>query len=255
MAKIHGLFGTMTGKVADVVMAVRNGEQIVRRYQPVVSNPSTAAQVGARAKLKLMSQLSAVMAPVIAIARRGAVSSRNLFTKVNYKLTTYANNTADIALENVQLTKSVVALPELSATRAASNVTVGLSLSDPDVDRVVYAVFVKQSDGRLRFLTSAVVNEGGVSNTFQTTIDTQTSLPITILAYGVRDNTDAARAFFGDLTVTAMDIAQVVTTRQLTDADVTLSETRGVNIAAPNAQNQSPRESEGGEETRSTKKK
>lgn len=235
MAKIYGLFGAMTGKVADAVMLVRNGEQIVRKYQPIVSNPSTAAQVAVRAKLKLMSQLSAVMAPVIAIARQGAVSSRNLFTKVNYKLATFADNSADIALADVQLTKSVVGLPFLTASRAAADVSIELSRGDMDVNRIVYAVFIKESDNRLRFLTSTVVSTPGASSTYPATINVQTSLPVTVLAYGVRDNTDAARAYFGDLTVTAEDIAQVVTTRQLTEADVTLTETRGINVAAPNA--------------------
>ena len=113
MAKIYGLFGSMTGKVADVVMSVRNGEQIARKYQPIVTNPNTPAQVEARAKLKLMSQLSAVMASVIAIPRKGNVSSRNGFVKKNYQSLTYASQQADIALANVQLTDSVVAMPSI----------------------------------------------------------------------------------------------------------------------------------------------
>lgn len=235
MAKIYGLFGSMQGKVADVVMAVRNGEQIVRKYQPIVSDPKSAAQVAVRAKLKLMSQLSAVMAPVIAIPRQGAVSSRNLFTKTNYVLASYADNNADIAITDVQLTKSVVGLPAISASREGSDVMVELFRSDTDISRMIYAVFVKDNNNRLRLINSVVVNEAGGANTYPTTIGVQTSLPVIVLAYGVRDNTDAARAYFSNLTVTAENVARVVTTRQLTEADLTLTETRGLLVAAPEA--------------------
>lgn len=255
MAKIFGLFGAMSGRLADSVMLVRNGKQIVRKYQPVVFNPSTAAQVAARAKMKLVSQLSTVMAPVIAIPRQGDVSSRNLFAKVNYKLATFANDSADIALESVQLTKSVVGLPYLSASREAGEITVELSRGDADIDRVVYAAFIKESDNKLRFLASSVVSAPGASFTFQASLNVQTFLPVTILAYGVRDNNDAARAFFGDLTVSAEDIAKVVTTRQLTNSDVTLTETRGINVASPQSNVQPSPAGGNGDETRSTKKK
>lgn len=233
MAKIYGLFGSMQGKVADVVMAVRNGEQIVRKYQPIVSDPKSAAQVASRAKLKLLSQLSAVMAPVIAIPRQGTVSSRNLFTKTNYPLATYADNNADIAIAGVQLTKSVVGLPAISATREGSDIQVELFRSDTDISRMVYTVFVKDNDNRLRLINSTIINAAGATNTYPATIGVQTSLPVIVLAYGVRDNTDAARDYFSDLTVTAENVARVVTTRQLTETDVTLTETRGLMVAAP----------------------
>lgn len=239
MAKIYGLFGALTGKLADTVMSVRNGEQIARKYQPIVYNPSTPAQVAQRAKLKLLSQLSAIAAPVIAIPRQGSVSARNLFTKVNFSLTTYSDNAADIALNSVQLTKSVVALPEISANREGSSISVQLVREDSVLSRVVYAIFIKEESNHLRFVSSTVVNEAGVAGNFATTIDVGTSLPVTILAYGVRDNTEAARAYFGNLTVTAEDIARVVTTKQLTEADITLTETRGINVATPAQANES----------------
>lgn len=232
MAKIYGLFGAMTGKLADTVMSVRNGEQLARKYQPIVFNPSTPAQIAQRAKLKLMSQLSAVMGPVIAIPRQGSVSSRNLFTKINYPLTTYADNTADIELASVQLTKSAVGFSEVAATRDGSTLTVQLARSEPQVDRVVYAVFMKETDNSLKLQETAVVSTPGVEDTYSTTFNVQTSLPLIVLAYGVRDNSEAASVFFGNLSVNAQSVAQVVATRQLTDADITLTETVGVNVPA-----------------------
>lgn len=234
MAKIYGLFGAMTGKVADVVMAVRNGEQVARKYQPVVANPSTALQVQNRAKLKLMSQLSAVMAPVIAMRKAGVVSSRNLFTKVNYKLATYSNNTASIALDEIQLTSSVVSLPGVTIARSGSAITAQLqpAVGGMVLSRVVYALFTKQPDNTLRLRDTQVVSTPGVSNTFTASFE-DSSLEHVILAYGVRDNTDAARATFGNMeAASGVDVATLIANRTLTDADVTLTETKGATLAA-----------------------
>ena len=233
MGKIYGLFGAMTGKVADAVMVVRNGEQIVRKYQPVVSNPGTPAQIEARAKLKLMSQLSAVMSEVIAMPRVGAVSSRNLFTKANYHAATFSNNEASIDLNAVKLTNSVVGLPRVSAAREENAITVAL-ISSPgyqSLSRVVYAAFAKQADGKLRYAGSRVVTDAGTGNftaSFATIPD-----EVVFYAYGVRDNNDAATVLFGNLeALTAESVAKLIVTSRLRESDITLTETRAITLAA-----------------------
>lgn len=242
----------MTGKLADTVMSVRNGEQLARKYQPVVFNPSTPAQVAQRAKLKLLSQLSAVMATVIAIPRQGSVSSRNLFTKVNFPATTYADSEAEINLANVQLTKSVVGLLPVTANReedaiSASLVTTSVSgsgeVASSDYSRVVYAMFVKSGNQKLRFVASRVATTPGEYNEFPVSFPIS-NLETVILAYAVRDNSDAARATFGNLTaVTAETVASLIVTRTLLDSDVTVTETRGFQLAAAASR-------DGGEETK-----
>lgn len=234
MAKIYGLFGAMTGKVADAVMVVRNGEQIVRKYQPIVTNPSTPRQIEARAKLKLLSQTSAVMAPVIAMPRVGAVSSRNLFTKANYHAATYANDQADITLVNVKLTNSVVSMPAIQAIRSAEEIQVYIPDSENptslDVDRVVYAMFVKQTDGTLRYAGSQVANEAGTSGNWPVRFPLD-SRECVIYAYGVRDNTEAARVIFGDMqAVTAETVAKLIVSHTLLESDITLTETRAATL-------------------------
>ena len=229
----------MTGKLADTVMSVRNGEQLARKYQPVVYNPSTTAQVAQRAKMKLVSQLSAVMAPVIAIPRNGAVSSRNLFTKVNFPLTSFTDNEAEIALASVQITKSAVGLVPIRADRTEDGITVTLltravsgvgELSPSNYSRVVYAMFVKGSDNKLRFYDSQVVTEPGTLNSFQAEFPLTTQECV-FLAYAVRDNTEAARVAFGNMqTVNAETVASLIVTRSLIESDVTLTETRGYQL-------------------------
>lgn len=233
----------MTGKLADTVMSVRSGEQIARKYQPVVFNPSTPAQVANRAKLKLLSQLSAVMAPVIAIPRQGSVSSRNIFTKVNFPLTSYARDEAEINLANVQLTKSAVSLLPLFAERVEQSINVSLAtttitgageIASTDYSRVVYAMFVKTGNQKLRLAATRVANTAGESNEWPVVFPA-TNLEVVFLAYAVRDNSDAARATFGNLTtVTAETVASLLVTRNLLDSDVTVTETRGIQLAAAN---------------------
>ena len=224
----------MTGKLADTVMAVRNGEQIARKYQPIVYNPSSSAQVAQRAKLKLLSQLSAVLGSRIAIPKVGAVSARNLFTKVNFPLTSYADSQATIDLSKVQITKSAVSLPPITAARNPQNssqIDVSLSRLDPELSRVVYVALFKEDDGRVRFAASTVVEEAGEAGVFNATLTPGANRTAVVLAYGVRDNTDAARAKFGDLTaLTSEEVAKIVVTRSLTDADITLTETVGADV-------------------------
>lgn len=226
----------MTGKLADTVMAVRNGEQLARKYQPVVYNPSTSAQVAQRAKMKLISQLSAVMAPVIAIPRAGSVSSRNLFTKVNFKHLSFANNNADADLLALQLTKSAVGIPEISATREGNVISVNMAapLTANAASRVVYIMFIQNPDNTLRYGYSEVVESAGVGELWPAEFNVGVDAPAYIYAYAVRDNTEAARVSFGDMEVlTAERVAQLVASRVLTESDVTLSETHAIYSAVP----------------------
>lgn len=215
----------MTGKLADTVMSVRNGEQIARKYQPIVYNPSTPAQVAQRAKMKLMSQLSAIMAPVIAIRREGSKSARNIFTKVNFPLTSYNDSTAEITLEQIQLTKSSVGLPAVGVTRGATNLNVFLAGNEASISRVVYAAFEKRGTD-LVYIGSSVSDEEGEGETFWASTLPLSNEEVIVYAYGIRDNTEAARAAFGNITVlTATAVATLIATRTLTEADFTLTRT------------------------------
>lgn len=60
MAKTPNGLGQYSGKVGGVVYAVQNGQQIVRSYQPVVSNPKTLAQRKQRAKANLVGRISQI---------------------------------------------------------------------------------------------------------------------------------------------------------------------------------------------------
>lgn len=233
MAKIYGLFGSMKGKVADVVMAVRNGEQIVRRYQPVVSNPKTGAQIASRAKLKLLSQLSACYAPIIAIKRKGTISARNMFLKRNYEFAGYANDQADITLADVQLTDSAVPLAGFLVDRTGENMTFELTDDMANgVDRVVYVVVKKTSGQELILAGSMVVDREEGGGTFHAEMP-KIAGDVVVMAYGIRINSEAAKVVFGNMTApTAQDIARLLVTMNNADTALTFTETRGLQMAS-----------------------
>jgi len=222
----------MTGKLADTVMAVRNGEQLARKYQPIVFNPSTPAQVAQRAKLKLMSQLSAVLGPNIAMRRVGSVSARNLFTKLNIGKAAFADSEATIDITSIALTASAVGLNGVNGQfNANGNIDLSLSQGDASLSRVVYVVLSVQPDRSIRVGSSTVVSTAGADNTFAGVGEGNYTAESYVLAYGVRDNTEAARVVFGNLDApTAEDVARIVTTRTLTESDITLTETRGAEV-------------------------
>lgn len=225
-----------SGRLAGSVFAVRFGEVIERAYNPYVNDPKSAAQTEARAKFKLLSQLAAAVGGVVAMAREGAVSARNIFTKMNYPAVTYANGTASIALESVKLTRSEVYLPQPTGTQSGAVVTASIPVGiEANVDRIVYVALVRGDDGRVRVHSSQVVSKEN-SSVFQVTID---GLPsgsaaissVVILAYGVRDNSETARVAFENMVwPSASKIAELVANRVLTEKDVTLTETRPVGI-------------------------
>ena len=240
MAKIYGLFGAMSGKVADVVMSVRNGQQIVRKYQPNISNPKTQNQFSTRARFKLLSQLSAVLAPVIAFRRRGGISSRNFFTKYNFSNTSFDLDTdlAAINLTDVDLTGGVLAFPPVSAQHSAGSLTSSVTGYMSDIDRVVFAVVQVQDDNKFRLIDTAVVSKNDAEpNVFTHKTDMQSALHGFVYAFGMRDNNETAKSRFGNIyNATTQAVLQVYSS--LTDIDVTLTETSAVQFSPVGAESQ-----------------
>ena len=227
--KLHGIGGVGTGKLGSMVYSVRNGQQIVRQYNPIVANPSTEAQVEVRSKMKLMSQLAAIVAPVIAISAEGLKTKRNLFISRNYSLAGYNNNVANIDMGSVQLTKSNTAFPPFQVDRS-NGTSIAIQLSEDAnnlFDRVVYCAVISQADGSLRLWDSVLVTEGGAGGLFPATMP-YTPNAIAVYGYGIRANNDDAKAAYENLkSGDAGKLAQILTSRNATLEAVTISETKG----------------------------
>lgn len=227
--KLHGIGGVGTGKLGSMVYSVRNGQQIVRQYNPIVANPSTAAQVEARSKMKLMSQLAAIVAPVIAINAEGLKSKRNLFISRNYPLAGYEDKTAQIDMASVQLTKSNTAFPDFEVDRSnGTSIAVHLSEDATNLfDRVIYCAVISQADGSLRLWDDVLVTEAGAGGLFPATLP-YTPNAIAIYGYGIRANNDDAKAAYANLkSGDAGKLAEILTSRNATLAAITISETKG----------------------------
>lgn len=234
---MYGFSGKLTGRKGDAVFRVRKGVQVVAQYNPIVANPSTSKQVQNRAKLKLISQLSAILGPVIAIPSQGGATTRNLFTKANYPLAVAEGTKASIPMARVQITDSHVGMIAFSVDRTDGQHLNAHLVEDgtQDFDRVVYVAVALQPDNSYRLLGQAMSEAGGVNGTFPVILP-YTANEVTVLAYGIRDNVDRVKSSFLNIEGSpAAGVAQLLTSRQVSLGDITMSETTGVTLSVGQA--------------------
>lgn len=241
MGKVTSLYGKTTGKIGSIVFATSGGETIAREYNPHVANPSTPAQVDQRARMKLMSQLSAALAPVLAMTKDGLVSKRNKFTAKNFPASYALNGVAQITYENVQITEGNTALPALVASGQTSSdawqITAGLvSAPSATINRIVYCLFKKTTEGKLEYINSAIEETkgaGGANGYYPHVFNDLENGEYVVFAYGMSDTSEAATAQYGNLNVvSASDLARLVATRSISYQDYQFSQTRAITIAS-----------------------
>lgn len=225
--------GKQTGKLGQSVLSTRYGEQIQRAYVGTIANPKTEAQVATRSRFKLASQLSAVMADVIAIPRVGSKTGRNQFVSATMDITSEAAGVAMVNLNAVQLTKSQRGLIGFTATRDTANDKISVALkgaNGSELSRVVYVAFEKQNDGSLVQLASQVVSTPGANNTFPADLK-GSEKSVVLYAYGITDKDGAASVKFGNLNApTAEQVAKLLTTSSDTLSGVSLTKTNGATM-------------------------
>ena len=153
MGKAPNGLGKFSGKVGGVVFAISNGEQIVRAYQPVVSNPKSTGQLLQRSKGNLVGQLSSVVgrAAIVGMGvnnrRRRAEFLRNALQKAtssqvanDYKATL---RPVDILFSKGAVTP-VISIDSISATANAITFDVArqANISDDVANRSIATVVV-----------------------------------------------------------------------------------------------------------------
>ena len=229
--KLNGILGTGSGKLGTSVFTTVKGTQIVRQHQPVVTNPSTKLQVAQRSRFKLVSQIAASMANVIAIPRIGLTSSRNLFIKKNMPAVLGDVEGAHVSYEKLQLTNGTAALPAIVATRSSGYLNLELaSNASTIVNRVIYCIFTKDSLGQLMLNNSVIVSVAGDDGCFGIQI-TDIAGDLAIYAYGMKDTSASASATFGNYKVTnASDIATLVSNRSISSKDFIFTKTNGTTL-------------------------
>lgn len=221
-----------TGKLGNAVYSQNAGVCIARQYNPNVSNPSTESQVEKRSAFKLLSQLSAAMKSDIAIRKNGLQTPRNQFMSINYAATSVSDNVASINLNLVQLTKSNRGLGDFQANRAGGTAIVCGLVADEsaNIDRMVYAAYIKQVDGTLVPFDSKVVSTPGNGGTFEANLK-YTDQPVVILGYGIKVNTSGASAAFGNLKApTAEQVAKLIATSSEAASGSSMTKTKGMTM-------------------------
>lgn len=235
--KLNGIFGTGSGKTGNAVFATSAGKQIVRTYQPKVSNPNTEAQVEQRAKFKLLSQLAAVMAPVIMIPKNGLVSARNRFVQMNMKLTDFADGAANIELVLIQLTESVKTLPDVEGeyVSASNLLNVNVKTSILDIyDKIRYVQFEKTEDSKLLLVAKKEVipsatTEGKCPSSFEAVAGKE----YVVYAYGINAKASGSSSSYDNYqTDEGEETAQLPTRSYVSVRNSDFSVTKAVQIAA-----------------------
>lgn len=228
--KLNGIIGKGTGKLGSSVFAISGGEQVVREYNPVVSNPNTEAQIAQRAKLKLMSQLAAAMAPGIMFVKMGLVSARNQFVSKNIGLATYGVSEpeqASIDLTKIQLTPSNIGMRPFGQVSLGEG-TLHLALADDggkDFSRVVYVVYGKTAEGELVYVASKSVAEPGVNHTYPTFLSCSWG-NVVVYAFGVNDKNSNATIRYENYVAEQGDVDATLDTLKVfrsTDYGLTMS--------------------------------
>ena len=234
MAKIYGISGDLSGKIANTIYTINKGVNIARKYNPSPLNPQTPGQVESRAKLKMLSQLAAALKTAIAIKPIALRSARNIFIMRNYLFTSFFDENAQIELADIQFTNSSVGMVGFKVDRVAGY---GLSVELLEgvygmFDQVVWLMCKKLEDGRIIYQTSKVMDITAELPK-GSTILSDPHVDCSIHCYGIRFNSEIGRAVFGDLVApSAEQVAKIVTSRSVSASDYTLSETRGLFLAA-----------------------
>lgn len=244
MAKIQGLVGGLSGKMGNAVFRQRYGETIVAQYQPVVSNPNTQAQQNARAAFKLITQLSAIMAPAygtLGVITRPARQGRNPrtgFVAKNYNLievdpSPEAAERVTIPMEKLQLTDSFRPLGTMQLSTSSGEVTAVVAVN-PDVKsvrfvEVGYISMNGESQAVINAITDVPVEDGEA----EYGTDGDVGGKLTILAYGLIPSAEAIRRIDFDNIHTPADedfISAVALDKMVRDGEMSVTMTMGENI-------------------------
>lgn len=241
MARMQGITGKLSGKMGAAVFRVREGQQVVTQYNPIVKNPNTEGQQGQRAKFKLMSQLAAIMAPamgsfIIKVRKEGGKQTqRNAFVQQNFKLAEVSSDnqevTAKIPMEELQLTSSFRPLPELDLGSEPKVISVGMQNIPSDVTtiRVTVVNYNNNVAGIETIQDIPVQND----HTIETDINVTANGNHTVLAYGLIPSESAKASIDLDNIHTPEDedfISAVELNAMVADGSMVETRTVGANI-------------------------
>lgn len=244
MAIMQGITGKLSGKMGSAVFRVREGQQVVAQYNPIVKNPNTAGQQSTRATFKLMSQLAAIMSPGFGTMvaqnpkRKSRPSKRNAFFHLNYGLVTTADTAqgviASIPMEQLKLTSSFRVFGNLDATTSSGSISMLVDNLSEEVKsaRVILVSYpevggVKQAT--IWEIADVPVHDGEISYNFSGLDEGK----YTILTYGLIPTESAAGKISLDSIHTPADadfVSAVELDQLVADGSIIETMTLGTNV-------------------------
>lgn len=155
------------GKKAGII-TYRVGDKILaREYNPKVANPRTEKQVLQRAKIKLLSQLAAIVRDIIAIFPTSEKSARALFLADNWQFVDGQELTAEYVLQFLRLTHSDI--PLVPIAYHCNNSELGYIRwikmdEEPQnyVNVVFYYLFTRNDQGKIYLLDMSSTDTRGL---------------------------------------------------------------------------------------------
>lgn len=198
--KLNGFVGKGSGKLGSSVFAISGGEQIVREYNPRVANPNTSAQVAQRAKMKLMSQFAAALAPGLAFKKINLVSARNQFVSKNIGLCTYTDEKAEVEMTKLDLTGGSQAFNTLErgeVSASAAEVVVQGDIAT-DITKVVFVV-VKHIDNDKIVVEDVSIEDIVAGTAPSVAVSLGQGETKMVYAYGYKPTAGSSSANYGDM--------------------------------------------------------
>lgn len=200
--KLNGILGKGSGKLGSSVFAINSGEQILREYNPRVSNPKTEAQVIQRAKFKLLSQLAASLAGVYGFKKMGLVSARNQFVSENMSAVTATVEGASVELAELLIAKGKKGFGDIESGIVEGN-KVSAKIKPfgiMELTGVLFAFFKVDENQGLQLVSRQLVTE--TDNQGYYVAENVTLEPAYVVyAYGIRFDSNAARQLYGNVVV------------------------------------------------------
>lgn len=215
--KLTSIVGTGSGRLGGSVFAVRNGQQVVRTYQPQVANPQSKSQVDQRAKLKLASQLSAALAQELyPYGREGMLSARNQFVRdlFNRGAVVMNEGEASINMASVRLTKSrVMMLYIADPIRDGNTVTISGTVLPDFIGKIlgVRAVAVGKSGLNEPYVAASQVMNVTAAGVVSGTLSLGSSVPVQVYVYAYVPNSTEMIARYGSITMETVNAAELAT--------------------------------------------
>lgn len=233
-----------TGKKAGVITYKVGDTYLVREYTPKVSNPRTVKQVQQRAKIKLLSQIAALMRFCIAIFPSSGKSSRSIFSRLNYHLINALSTTAEIDFSSVYLTDSTNPLPQVEKdvvfidSRFRKYIHF---LNEPtaDIKRVFYFLFTKSDNGKLS-LVDYYLSERRTTPTargffnwagapIEVDTDGKSLHDYVVYAVGMGDNSEEATEYFLNLDVDYIEqVGRLISEKLISSTNYYFTETKSL---------------------------